>query len=525
MLRKIHKWTGLILVLIIVIFALSGIVLNHRETFSGIDVNRKFMPAEYRYSNWNNAAVISSLKLSPDSILLYGNAGIWLTDSLFSDFTDFNSGFALGVDNRKIFDVVLTADRKLVAATLFGLYNYNFQNKKWNRVQCPVKEVKIVDLIVKRDSLFVLTRSQLLVTTDLLHFGVIKVLPAEGDDNKISLFRTLWVIHSGEIYGLTGKLLVDSVALIFIILSVTGLIYWLKKLKIKSKKQSREQLVRTRRVMQFNLKWHNKLGWITLLFLTLTTITGMFLRPPLLIAIAEARVGKLPYTELADTNTWFDKFRKMEYDSESNRYLLATSEGLFSIDADFSTKPIAYTFQPPVSVMGITVLRKISAHEWLIGSFEGLYTWNPLTGMVYDYTKKQPYQPQTGRGAPIGEHLVSGYVNEQGCGEVFFDYNQGAVKMAGEPAFAKMPEKISSTPISLWNVALEFHTTRIYSFLIGDFYILIIPLAGLGILLMLISGFIVWNRHHRAKAGGYRKPELGIKAERKTKDLLPTEKQ
>lgn len=507
MLRKVHKWTGLILVLIIVLAALSGIVLNHRETFSGIDVNRKYMPAEYRYANWNNAAILSDLAVSPDSILLFGNTGVWLTDSLFSNFTDFNTGFASGVDNRKITDIVLTPDRKLVAASLFGLYNYDFQNKAWKRIQLPVKWEKLVDLLVKGDSLFVLTRSHLLVTTDMVNFREIKVLPAEGDDNKVNLFRTLWVIHSGEIYGLTGKLIVDAVALTFIILCVSGVIYWLKKSKIKSKKRNRVRLDHDRRVMQFNLKWHNKLGWITILLLTLTTITGMFLRPPLLIAIADARVGKLPFTELADANTWLDKLRKIEYDSESNKYLLATSEGFFSCDPDFKAKPLAYSFQPPVSVMGITVLRKISTQEWMIGSFEGLYAWNPSTGMVSDYLNRQSSQPQTGRSAPSRQYLVSGYVNEPGSGEVLFDYDKGALKKAGAIPFTRMPEKISSTPISLWNVALEFHTTRIYGFLIGDFYILIIPLAGLAILMMLSSGFIVWYKRHRTKNGDNRNAE------------------
>ena len=111
------------------------------------------------------------------------------------------------------------------------------------------------------------------------------------------------------------------------------------------------RLDRDRRVMQFNLKWHNKLGWITIVLLTLTTITGMFLRPPLLIPIADMRVGELPFTELADANTWLDKLRKIEFDSESNKYLLATSEGFFSCDPDFKAKPLAYSFQPPVSVI------------------------------------------------------------------------------------------------------------------------------------------------------------------------------
>ena len=101
--RKYHKWVGVIYALIILSYVFSGIVLNHRDLLSGINIDRKLLPEAYSYRNWNNAAVKSSLKISPDSILLYGNVGVWLTDSIFSEFNDFNTGFPKGVDNRKIF--------------------------------------------------------------------------------------------------------------------------------------------------------------------------------------------------------------------------------------------------------------------------------------------------------------------------------------------------------------------------------------------------------------------------------------
>jgi len=101
-LRKYHKWIGIVFTLFIVLFSVSGIILNHRELLSGVDVNRKLLPAQYEYNNWNNAAVKSTLKVSNDSILIYGNIGIWLTDSVQSRFTDFNNGFPKGIDNRKI---------------------------------------------------------------------------------------------------------------------------------------------------------------------------------------------------------------------------------------------------------------------------------------------------------------------------------------------------------------------------------------------------------------------------------------
>jgi hypothetical protein len=136
--RKYHKWLGVILACIILSFVFSGIVLNHRDLFSKIDVKRRLLPPEYRYVNWNNAAVKSTLKISPDSILIYGNIGIWLTDSTFSGYTGFTEGFPKGSDNRKIFQMLYTHEKEILAATLSGLYRYNSADKKWRNVILPV---------------------------------------------------------------------------------------------------------------------------------------------------------------------------------------------------------------------------------------------------------------------------------------------------------------------------------------------------------------------------------------------------
>ena len=120
--KKYHKWLGAIFALIILSYVFSGIILNHREALSFINVNRKLLPKEYRYQNWNNAAVKSTLKISPDSILVYGNIGIWLTDSSYTDFINFDSGFPKGIDNRKIFQIIKTTWSGLLAGTFSGLY-------------------------------------------------------------------------------------------------------------------------------------------------------------------------------------------------------------------------------------------------------------------------------------------------------------------------------------------------------------------------------------------------------------------
>ena len=496
--KKYHKWLGIVLTVFILLFALSGIVLNHRGLFSPIDVNRNILPDEYSYKNWNNAGVKSTEKISNDSILIYGNIGVWLTDSSFSNFTDFNKGFPKGIDNRKIERLLFTHDNKLFAATLFGFYNYNFEEGSWHDIQLPIHEKRIVDLIEKQDTLFILSRSFLLKTVDAKHFDVITIPQPENYDNKIGLFKTLWVIHSGEIYGFIGILLVDAVGLIFIFLSITGLIYFINRLRIKAFRKKKRRIRWLQRINSWNLKWHNKIGWITVLLLVVTTTTGMFLRPPLLVAIATAKVSKIPFTELDSPNPWFDKLRRILYDEEAQRLLLATLDGVFYSDDDFNTPLKKYKLQPPASVMGVNVFKKTSTDTYLVGSFEGLFEWQPGKGVVTDYIKKEPYHAPEVVGPPIGEFLITGMSTDFKNQEVYFDFDKGAKTMSGGSPFPQMPAIVlEHAPMSLWNLALEVHTARLYSIIIGNFYILFIPLAGFMILFILISGFIVWYKRHR----------------------------
>jgi hypothetical protein len=48
--RKHHKWFGLLFAFFLLMFCLSGIVLNHRTWVSDINVSRKWLPASYRFN-------------------------------------------------------------------------------------------------------------------------------------------------------------------------------------------------------------------------------------------------------------------------------------------------------------------------------------------------------------------------------------------------------------------------------------------------------------------------------------------
>ena len=247
------------------------------------------------------------------------------------------------------------------------------------------------------------------------------------------------------------------------------------------------------------LKWHNKIGWVTLVFLILTTSTGMFLRPPLLAFIGNSKVSKIPFTELDTPNPWFDKLRRIIIDENQNTIYIATLDGIYQSDLNFSTKLKQNRYQAPISVMGVNVFEQIDENRLLVGSFEGLFIWNHKTGFVYDAIKQQKFIPDYNKQIPLGEFLVTGFSNDFDIGKVFFDFNFGAGIISKNNRFVKMPINIEHQQMSLWNVALEVHTARMYKFMFGKFYILFIPLAGLIILFILISGFIVWYKLHRKK--------------------------
>ncbi|PKQ61143.1 hypothetical protein BZG02_16750 [Labilibaculum filiforme] len=497
-LKKYHKWPSLALTVFILLFSISGIVMNHRGVFSSVDVSRNYLGSEYQYNNWNKAAVKSALIIQGDTALIYGNVGIWKTTDNCKTFQNFNSGLKSGVDNRKIEKVIKTDSGALYAGTLFGLFHYNSQNENWEHIVLPIAEERIVDLVLIKQELFVLTRSNLLKKTKD-GFVLINLLPSEQFDNKVSLFKTLWEIHSGEAFGFFGQLFVDFIGLTFIFLSLSGLVYfiypkWIRKLKQKGKETKRKI-----NFLKFNLKWHNHFGNWLLVFLVLTTLTGMFLRPPLLIAIASNRVSKIPFTHLDNANPWYDQLRRILYDEELDRILLATNESVYYSDDDFTTAPKVFATQPPISVMGVNVFEKANKGSYIVGSFSGVFYWIPEKGMLFDYISKKPYVPTKTMGPPISSHPIAGYLKDAKGKEILFDYNLGAGNLSDNTGFTQMPENIQQSPMSLWNLCLEIHTGRIYQYLFGRLYILFIPLAGLSILLILITGYLLYHKQRKRK--------------------------
>jgi hypothetical protein len=494
-LKQYHKWTALIISFFLLIFAVSGIVLNHRTLFSRIDVNRKWLPSEYRYENWNLSAVKSTVHISGDSVLVYGNIGIWLTDSGFKEFTSFNDGLPEGIDNRRISGIFLTKAGHIYAGSLSGLYMLNREAGRWEVVGLPGNESRIVGITQKYDSIYVMTRSKIFSSADksIPEFAPEILPPALDESGKETLFRTLWLIHSGKIFGTAGKLVVDLMAVVLVYLILSGILFTFTPgmLRKISAARARSGLKKANR---FSIKWHNSLGYTTFIFLTLITLTGMFLRPPLLIPIARINVPVIKNSWLDNPNPWFDKLRDIIWDDDLEMFIYSTSRGIYYSGPSTDTNLHPFPVQPPVSVMGINVFEKNSSGGYIVGSFSGIYRWFPEAGLIFDHITGLPHQGGNGLSSPFGNVPISGRMVFNN-NEILFDYMNGAFSIRNDAQIPEMPDNIiESSPMSLWNLALEVHTGRIFFPLIGNFYILYIPLMGISTLVVLVSGFLIWWR-------------------------------
>ena len=490
--KKYHRWFGLVLSVFMLVFCVSGIILNHRHLFAGCEVSRSLMPSAYHIQNFNNGIIKGSIKTSDDSILAYGYGGIWLTDAEMKSWKDFNKGLPKNVDGRNIRNIVQTKDGEIWCAAMMDVYRLD--GKEWKMFPLADNEERIADITLTKDStsIIAMTRSAVYEISGK-KMATCKIIgQPEGFIPKVTLFKTVWNLHSGAFFGLTGRLVVDAIAIVLIILSITGIILFILPYRIRHQKrlQAREKMKKLGKQMVFHAKWHNKLGYATIILTLWISITGMCLRPPLMVPLAMNKTTE----KVKDGNVWNDKLRAIRWDATEGNWLVSTSEGFLRVDEHFLHTPTLLNKEktPKISPMGVNVFESDGKGGWLVGSFSGMFRWYPEKNLIVDYFTGKANQGKSM--IPISNHLVSGYSKDFFNGkEVIFDYSKGA--NLGETA--STPELLSATPMSLWNVALELHVGRCYSPFLGPLSDLFVFISGLLITLVLLSGYIILHRRKK----------------------------
>lgn len=481
--RRQHKWSGIISCFFLLMFSVSGIILNHRQAVSDIDVSRSLLPGRYSYSKWNGGLLRGSVRYVSDhaapSVLVYGNSGIWLTDSTGRSFADFNRGLPAGADNRQVRGMVQTADSTLFAATIFDLYRYDAQSGKWLRVSLPrPDDEKLTDVATDGKTLVVAGRSNLYVSEPpFKSFRKVQIAAPADYVEKVTLFRTIWTLHSGALFGLPGRIFVDIIGVIFIFLSITGIICWLVPKHIRRKALNGVKARRSMHVFGFSSRWHRHVGAATIVLTMAVVITGWCLRPPVLVLLALNKVPTMPGTTLHSDNPWNDKLRMVRFDESRGDWLLSTSEGFYALSSPDGI-PVKQQQTPPVSVMGLNVMQPDGQGRWLCGSFSGMYVWDRGHGISLDYFTGQPVREVSG--PPFGKRAVSGYSRDFGQVPVVVEYHDGTDVL-------EQPVELSHLPMSLWALALEIHNGRIYFGPLATY--VFVFLAGLIFFWCLLSGW------------------------------------
>ena len=133
---KNHKWIGIIITFFLVMFCLSGIVLNHRQLFSDINVSRGILPGHYEFNQWNNGLLRGTLRYkdnkNKDKVFIYGAAGVIQTDTTASHFTEYNQGLPAGADYRQMRGMAKTTQNDLFAVSVIDLYKLG-KNASWQK--------------------------------------------------------------------------------------------------------------------------------------------------------------------------------------------------------------------------------------------------------------------------------------------------------------------------------------------------------------------------------------------------------
>lgn len=475
-----HKWSGIASAVLLPVFCISGIILNHRDMVSDCDVSRKWLPSRYEFKNWNGGLLRGTVPYH-DKILIYGVNGMWITDTAASSFADFNTGLPTAADHRQIRGVVERSDNYYA---LTPEACYKLTNGVWKHQNVGIEEdERLSDITLRGDTLVVVGRSNLYFSTGPDdRFKKHTLPPADEMAGKVSLFKTVWMLHSGELFGIMGKIIVDIIALILTLLSVTGLIIWLLPKNLRRRIKRHESPKQESSFLRYNLLAHNRIGGATIVLTILIAVTGWCLRPPVMIPLALNKTCPIPGTTLDRDNPWHDKLRMMRYDDKTGDWLLSTSDGFYSLGG-INAVPAKIEHCPPVSVMGLNVWERDSAGTWLCGSFSGMFRWDRDANTVTDYFSDERVEAVSG--PPFGKYAASGYSRHF---NTVVEYYEGTRDLM-------QPEELRQLPMSLWNIALEAHSGRLFIGSIATY--IYIFFTGLIVIWCLYSGWKV--RKHKAK--------------------------
>ncbi len=497
--KKLHKWIGLLLAIFMIWMGISGIFLNHPGLISRISVPKWMVPEHYQLHNWNRSS-LRSVVFSPDNpdvAYAYGRQGVWRTTDGGLSFAPYMGGEFPGSRYYRKTNTLLIirkgAGENILAGCAGGLYSCNPAQGNWGKIVLPGSGRPVMKILAYKGRIYVYTDSKVFESDNDAGFKEVKISRIENEP-RLTMTQLFFDLHDGEFLGLPGKLLFDLAGLIIVFLSISAIYIWVFPRKRKYEKKYRGIMYASGKRISafrfFHIK-HLKWGILSAFIILVMAGTGLFMRPPLIIALTGSIPSKY-YPGFLPDNPWNHKIINVMYDRYSNRIMIDAEDGWWAGDAGLR-KGFARQAPPvPVFAMGATVMEQEDNGDYIIGSFAGINRISRLTGEIADlYTGKPAGRINTMRPGP---NMVTGYFRTP-SGEMYVNTHYQGLQHLGKDGKRRfrMPAAMADNyRMPLWNYFFEIHNGRFFQSITGNFYILIVPLGSLLAIVLTLTGIFDW---------------------------------
>lgn len=415
-LHRLHLWVGIPIGIMLLIFSVTGILMNIPSLSSETLVSRAWMPERYQARDWNNGA----LRGSCDG-LLYGSCGVWT-----------EQGDSAGLDGRNVLALARGADERYFAVTPSRLWVGSPGH--WQPVALPESDRWCW---IARDGERLLLTGRGSVLSAAPPYSDWQRVSLEPPTESVALPALVKKLHSGHLFGSIGRVVVIVLGVFLALLSATGLLHVALK-----RRPNRKQYVE---LFRNNLKLHFHIGKILLVLLLLICLTGAFLRPPLRPLIADITMDATA------------ELQQCCRDKVAGDYLVVTQRGFYSLPA-LGERPTRLQSAPPIGRKGLTVLQQQDDGSWLVGSDKGLYRW----------------MCSTGEQSLLAEGNIAGYTARTGA----VDAKRGTKLLPQPAAVASAPISLRSIAMDIHNGRLFFGNGGAVWVFLGGLLSLVIFLSG-----------------------------------------------
>ena len=479
---------GLALLLIFLFTAVTGILINHPSLLRSWSVPASWLGESYQYTNWNRFSFRDSVLTDDGAMYIGGKMGVWYSPGAGLAFTELNKGFPESFYSRDVntlLDVEHNGSRRLFAGGRSGLFFRDQGADSWKAVK-GITGTEIVDLLRHNGQIMAFS-PHACYTAALSQENpdfVQQLMQIDTAGQWVPGYRLLFELHSGKLFGLPGRLLADTAALILLFLCISALYIWF----IPWKKRMFTARPKKNRWLKPMYSYHLKTGiWISLLLFIIAG-SGAFIRPPLILF---SSLIPIPLASLAGKTP--EILRAVIAGDGS--LVLATRDGWYKGDPDFN--PPLQSVTPPVPVfgMGTTVLEPLQGQQLLVGSFSGLYKWDVDENTGVDLAgKKAP--PKAG--LMPGEVMAAAAMIDNGTFTGYADYKRGLLGVDETPITNRpFPTEQLEKRTSLYHFLFELHNGRFLRDIIGAWYILYVPFIGMALMLVVFTGTFDWLKRKK----------------------------